>query len=348
MASRDYGDRMMKIWIDMLTPKQVLFFYPLAQRLRKEGHRVLMTSRDYREATGVIKARKFKGIKIVGKYGGGSLVGKLDAENKRNQSLFPIITKFKPDVAIGSASPNMTRISFALGIKILLHSNTPHADKTMRLSVPLADHLVIPKHIPKEEFIKYGISKSKITQYNAMDEVTILKENHTDESYSHYKRYVVLRTAETKASYFKKQFDIKDFCLKFKKVWPNYDILVLPRYAGEAKQLSKHLGKLALVANDVLDSAKVINGCALFIGSGGTMTTEAVLRGKPTISLNLVPNLDEEHLVKSGLLLRARSASGAIKLADFAYSKERMKKVIRFLDKMDDPHDTFIKILAKL
>ena len=39
----------------------------------------------------------------------------------------------------------------------------------------------------------------------------------------------------------------------------------------------------------------------IFVGSGGTMTSEAALRGIPTISYDGVPNLDEKYLVKNGL-----------------------------------------------
>ena len=40
----------MKIWIDMLTPKQVLFFEPVIKALKERGDEIVVTSRHYREA----------------------------------------------------------------------------------------------------------------------------------------------------------------------------------------------------------------------------------------------------------------------------------------------------------
>ena len=39
----------MRFWFDLLTPKQVLFFRPVIDGLRKDGDEVLATSRRYRE-----------------------------------------------------------------------------------------------------------------------------------------------------------------------------------------------------------------------------------------------------------------------------------------------------------
>ena len=50
----------MKIWFDVLTPKQVLFHESFVDRLKKKHHTVLCTTRDYREATELAKIRNFK------------------------------------------------------------------------------------------------------------------------------------------------------------------------------------------------------------------------------------------------------------------------------------------------
>jgi predicted glycosyltransferase len=41
----------LKIWIDILTPKQLLFSEPIVERLGKK-HELLCTSREYDEAQG--------------------------------------------------------------------------------------------------------------------------------------------------------------------------------------------------------------------------------------------------------------------------------------------------------
>ena len=163
----------MKIWIDFLTPKQLLFFESLIKKLSKK-HDVLCTSRDYREANELAKIRKLN-VKIIGRHGGGEKTGKLRANIERMNSLLKIIQKFNPELTLSFCSPDASRISFGLGIKHIAFCNAPHSEKVLRLTVPLVQKLLIPKHIPKKEFTKYGISEKNIIQYNALDEYLIVK-----------------------------------------------------------------------------------------------------------------------------------------------------------------------------
>ena len=56
----------MKIWIDILTPKQLLFFEPIVAKLGKK-HEILCTSRKYGEVVNLAKIRDFD-IVFIGKY----------------------------------------------------------------------------------------------------------------------------------------------------------------------------------------------------------------------------------------------------------------------------------------
>ena len=60
----------LKIWIDILTPKQLLFSESIVERLRKKHH-ILCTSREYEEVTKLSKIRHFD-LTFSGKYGGGN------------------------------------------------------------------------------------------------------------------------------------------------------------------------------------------------------------------------------------------------------------------------------------
>jgi len=48
----------LKIWIDILTPKQLLFSEPIIEKLSKK-HDLLCTSRDYDEVSKLAKIRNF-------------------------------------------------------------------------------------------------------------------------------------------------------------------------------------------------------------------------------------------------------------------------------------------------
>ena len=78
------------------------------------------------------------------------------------------------------------------------------------------------------------------------------------------------------------------------------------------------------------------------------MTTEAVLRGVPTLSYNGVPNLDEKYLVKLGMLPRAETIPKIIQFTHKLLNSDRKKlelKAKKFLDSMDDPHSMLFKII---
>jgi len=74
----------LKIWIDILTPKQLLFSEPIIEKLSKK-HDLLCTSRDYDEVSKLAKIRNFDLI-FVGKHGGGDKKTKLKASIDRMEN----------------------------------------------------------------------------------------------------------------------------------------------------------------------------------------------------------------------------------------------------------------------
>ena len=340
----------MKIWIDFLTPKQLLFFEPLIKKLNKK-HDLLCTSRDYREAKELAKIRKLN-VKIVGRHGGSDKAGKLSANINRMNSLLKIIQKFKPELTLSFCSPDASRISFGLGIKHIAYCNAPHAEKVMKLTVPLVQKLLIPKHIPKKEFTKYGISAKDVIQYNALDEYLIVKgttfHNTIPKLLWKKKKTILFRTPEIQASYLSKKIDTIGIIQKMAKEFPDYNIVVLGRYYDEIKFLKRKLGKRIFVLDKVVDSGEILSLCDVFVGTGGTMTSEAVLRGIPTLSTNAVPNHDEKYLVKKGILPRAESANAIIKVIHKLLDSDKKKLKLEaknFLDSMENPHSKLAEII---
>ena len=115
----------MKIWIDVLTPKQLLFSESIIERLKK-NHNVLCTSRSYDEVSKLAKIRKIDLI-YVGKHGGGKKYDKLEASINRIRKLSLLIDKFSPELAISFCSPEAARVSFGMGIKHIAFCDSPHA-----------------------------------------------------------------------------------------------------------------------------------------------------------------------------------------------------------------------------
>ena len=145
----------MKVWFDILTPKQLLFFESMIKRMKK-NHTVLCTSRNYNQVTHLAKIRDLK-LVIIGKHGGSKRHDKLNASLHRAKSLSLRIKGFSPDITISFCSPEAARVSYGLGIDHICFSDSPHAIAVMRLVIPLVQKLLIPWIIPKKEFTKFGI-----------------------------------------------------------------------------------------------------------------------------------------------------------------------------------------------
>jgi predicted glycosyltransferase len=338
----------LKIWIDILTPKQLLFSEPIIEKLGKK-HDILCTSRNYGEITKLAKIRNFDLI-IVGKHGGKDNESKLKSSIDRMSKLTEKIKKFSPNITISFCSPEAARISFGLGIKHIAFCDSPHANAVMRLTLPLIQKLLIPKIIPKEEFSKYGIDKRNIISYKSIDAaVTIKRKFNENESLPFKKngrRNILIRMEEENASYVRKSNEILSIIKNIIDNFSNENIVILGRYSKQIKNLQKHFGQKANIVKMSFDGKHLLKNTDVFIGSGGTMTAESALLGIPTISYNAIPNIIENYLVKKHLVKRETNPSKISKNINKIFTlsnKEHKKRVKRIISKMEDP----IKILVK-
>ena len=340
----------MKIWIDILTPKQLLFSEPIIEKLGQK-HDILCTSRQYNEVTKLAKIRHFDLI-FVGKHGGGDKKSKLKASIERIEKLSKKIKKFEPDVVISFGSPEAARISFGLGIKHIMFCDSPHANAVMKLTLPLIQKLLIPYVIPKKEFSKFGINEKDIVQYKAIDAVVTIQRKINQNIISPFKnnnkKNILIRVEEEEAAYTSKSSKIIPIIQKIANDYKDENIIVLGRYIQQIINLQKIMGKKIKVIKMSFDGKYLLNDTDVFIGSGGTMTAESALMGIPTISYNAVPNIIENFLVKKSLVKREtnpKKVSSEIKRIFARKNDENQKRAKKVVKQMEDPIEKLIKII---
>ena len=246
----------LKIWFDVLTPKQLVFFESMIKRIKK-NHTVLCTSRDYNQVTQLAKIRNLK-LVIVGKHGGAKRYDKLNASLHRAKSLSLRIKEFSPDEAISFCSPEAARVSYGLNIAHVCFSDSPHANAVMRLVIPLVQKLLIPWIIPKKEFTKFGINSKDIISYRAIDAAIIAKRKILKKSKNidkkNKRKTILVRTEEEYASYsIKKRLEIP-IIKEIIKNFSDEEIVVMGRYASQVRHLEQTFGKKIRVLNKVIDS----------------------------------------------------------------------------------------------
>ena len=354
----------MKIWFDILTPKQLLFFEPIIQRLKK-NHTVLCTSRKYNQVTDLAKIRKQK-LVIIGKYGGVKKHDKLDASLSRSKLLVRKISKFLPDITLSSCSPEAARVSYGLGIPHICFSDSPHATAVMKLSLPYANKLLIPWIIPKSDFENMGIEPKNIIQYKTVDAAQITKQKvffgcGTDINSKRWKT-ILIRTPEDEAAYLSKQRGVVDIIKKIKKDFLGCHITVLTRYKKQADLLKKNFSKSAQnkvqIVSKVVDGKKLLRNCDVFVGSGGTMTAESALLGIPTISYNAIPNRIEDYLVSKKIVARcmtpnkiAERITHVFQLTSYrgrGYERTRRLQIKKFVNSLEDPYPILLKTIKSI
>ena len=342
----------MKIWIDILTPKQLLFFEPIIEKLGKK-HDILCTSRKYEEVISLAKIRNSNLI-FLGEYGIDKET-KLKASIDRMGKLLKKIEDFSPNLTISFCSPDAARVAFGLGIKHVAFSDSPHAEAALRLTVPLIQKLLCPYVISKNEFSGYGIAKENIVTYKAVDAAITIKRKVNENASLPFKKNrrknIVIRLGEEHASYALGPTNILSIIKKVIAEFGKENIVILGRYSNQILDLKKKFGKNVKIIKMSFDGKHLLNNSDFFIGSGGTMTAESALLGIPTITYNTSQNWTVgKFLIKKGIV---KSETDPVKICKYMKNSfstpnnEHRKKVEKFISDMEDPFDILLKVIKE-
>ena len=341
----------MKIWFDILTPKQYLFFEYFIQKLRKQ-HRIVSTTRKYEQVNGI---RKFGSINpiVIGNHGGKNKVDKLLASLKRSKLLTEKIEKNKPDLLISFCSPEASRVAFGLGIPHISFSDSPHATAVMKLSLPYVTKLLTPWIIPKKDFQRFGINFRDIIQYRAIDAGVIIKNYKKMRQKKSNTKIILIRPEESEAAYINKESKTTKIIEEIVKKFPNEKKIVLSRYKDQSNDLKKIFGKNVCILSKPVNGKNLLSNVDCFVGSGGTMTAEAGLLGIPTISMNAVPNRIEDYLVKSKTIIRSENPNRISKeifqsLNNTHIIKKRKQNARNLVTSFEDPYQVLLKTIRTL
>jgi len=342
----------LKIWFDILTPKQYLFFEYFIQKLRKQ-HKIISTSRRYEQVNGIRRYGTLNPV-IIGKHGGKNNVDKLLASLNRTKLLTNKIQKDKPDLLVSFCSPEASRVAYGLSIPHIAFSDSPHAKAVMKLSLPYVTKLLTPWIISKNEFKEFGISSQDIIQYRSIDAGVIIKNYRKKiKKRSCKQKTILIRPEESEAAYVNKKSITRKIIEKIITEFRDEEKIVLSRYKKQTEILNKEFGGKIKILSKPVNGEEILNNVDCFIGSGGTMTAEAGLLGIPTISLNTIPNRIEEFLVKNKIVVRSESTSGVTRevfrvLNNRNIIKGRKQKASKLVASFEDPYQVLLRTIRAL
>jgi len=332
-----------------------MFFRRAVNLLHNSGHEVLSTSRKYREAVELARIKKLD-LTFVGSHGGADRYNKLREGARRTYELAEVVKQFGPDVAVTFSSPEGSRVAFGLGIRHIGFNDSPHAEAVAKLTIPLTSKLYCPWVIPRYAWSGYGIAKKNIVHYRALDPAAWLKHHNNNnddiQEVKQERKMILLRLEESKASYIadKKINTIKMIDRFVDELWQSANIVVLCRYKDQIADIESRYGNKVQVLRNVVEGTNLIKSTQLFVGAGGTMTAEAALLGKPTISIAPIQFYVEKYLIRSGLVKRAIDSRSLVRLgtkmlSDKGYIQTQQKRAARILRRMEDPTESMISAL---
>lgn len=350
----------MRLWFDLVTPKQLLFFRPVVDRLTRDGHQVLVTARRYRE---VEQLASMLGMELVfvGSRGGKDLREQLERSLERMQQLLPMVVGFSPDVSVSVASSDCARVSFGLRVKHVAVNDSPHSLVAGRLSLPLSHHLMTPWIIPFSAWSVFGVSRAQISRYRAFDPAAWLKTRPRSaqpkggQAPGKRRATILVRLEESYAPYLAGSDESwsERVLVRLAHDFKGCELVALCRYEDQLASVRERFGSWYSVPDGAVDGAGMIERSDVFVGMGGTMTTEAALLGVPAVSAFQGPELyTERYLLSKRLLLKAGSVAEVsrcvIASLDPRYREAYRRRGRALLDWMEDPSRRVIEYLETL
>ncbi len=299
-----------KIWFDVLTPKHYLLYASIEGLIVAGGYDTLLTVREYEELNRVLERVKVNAEPVkVGRHGGRSLEGKLEAYGERVAMLSGIVKRESPVAAVSFGSPEASRVAFGLGLPKATVCDSPHSRFVCMLTLPYSDLLLSPFVIPKDAWKGYCIDSSRIVKYRSLDptawifrkelwppknEVELLGEGA-----------IIIREEEHMASYLSGPSRAEAIAKAIADEFPERLVILLKRYVRVYEQR----GNLLVYGGEFF-GPNILEKAYAFIGRGGTMTAEAAILGVPTFSM--FPGEEtyvDRFLIKAGAVAKVSNIS---------------------------------------
>ncbi len=298
----------MRVWVDLTNSPHVLVLRPVIERLRREGHEVEVTARDFAQTLAL--CRRFAiGHTAIGRHRGAGLAGKAQGLVSRSGALARWARPRRFDLAIGHGSNDITVAAALLRIPCSTTFDYEWATVQHSVNCHLAQTVVVPQAIPPQRLYRYG-ARAKLQRYPGLKEEYYLADFEPDATgladlgLDWAAPVAVVRTPPTVSLYHRFENDL--FAQVLRKL-RGAQAVVLPRTPEQRMQLVRAGG--FIVPEGAIDAQSLIAYADLVVSAGGTMNREAVALGTPvfTVFEGRLGAVDE-RLLAEGRLARLQRA----------------------------------------
>ena len=337
----------MRAWLDACTGKHVRYATAIARALRARGHEVILTTREHPDTVAMAEALGEE-FRIVGRYAPSSRAMKLLESARREEAMAEMFSGGvpRPDVAICHQSVELCRVAFGLGIPIVCTSDTPYAEAVGRLTIPLADVVVLSRALPPGPYEAMGARR--LVFFDGVDEVAWVRRpglTAPEETLSWLEELgrplLVVREEEHGASYARGGRGIMvEVARALRKLGT---VVFLPRYGRPTPRLPEDV----VLPPGFVDGVLLSREADLVVGVGGTLCREAALQGTPTLVVSYVGRIHvNEYLAEKGFPITEAPLDGVADLAEELLG--RREDVGGLLAELEDPVDLIVGLAEEL
>ncbi len=299
----------MRVWVDLTNSPHVLVLAPVVDELRRRGHEVRVTARDFAQTLGLAD-RLGLAHDIVGYHRGGRVAAKAVGLASRSTALVRWARANGPfDLALGHGSNDITVAARVLRIPCSTMFDYEWATVQHTINCRLAQAVVVPEAIPPERLDRYG-ARRKLQRYPGLKEEyylsafepdpAVLDELGLDQSAP----IAVVRTPPAVSLYHRFENPLFTGVLERLR---GTQAVVLPRVAAQREELA---GAGFIVPERAVDAQSLIAYADLVISAGGTMNREAVALGTPVYTtFEGRPGAVDDALIAEGRMRRLQDAA---------------------------------------
>jgi hypothetical protein len=294
----------LRVWVDFTNSPHVLVLRPVVEQLRREGHEVQITARDFAQTLGLCE-RFGLDAEPIGRHRGSSLAAKARGLFDRSLALTRWARGRNFDVSFGHGSNDVTVASALLRIPCATMFDYEWATVQHNVNCRLAQAVVVPDAIPPERLYRYG-ARGKLRPYEGLKEEYYLADFEPDAAVLDLlgldpsEPIAVVRTPPAVSLYHRFENDLFGAVLARLR---GTQSVVLPRTDEQRAELARAGG--FIVPERAIDAQSLIYFADLVVSAGGTMNREAVALGTPvfTVFEGRLGAVDE-RLIAEGRLRR--------------------------------------------
>jgi predicted glycosyltransferase len=277
-----------RVWVDLVNSPQVLTLQPIIRELRRRGHDVEVTTRDFAQ-TVQLADRIGLSHTPLGRHGGASRLQVVRVTVERAALLVRHRPARRADLALSHNSYSQAIAARLLGIPFVTMMDYEHT-RANHLAFRLAHRVLVPAVFPRPALRAFGAAR-KTVRYPGLKEELYLGDFRPAPDFRQAtalpedRPLVVMRPPGSWAEYHRGRGDLFRAALRRILADPSPFVVYLPRIQQQAALVRDVPPSRLLIPATALDGPNLIYHADLVVSAGGTMNREAAVLGTPACTV---------------------------------------------------------------